>query len=322
MLNFNWIKKVSGMKKFSLQVLLFSALLALSILAVFAVADGKSDEFYVRFSSPKQQSLILGASRAAQGMKPAVLNEIFKANGINTHLFNYSFTLAHSPYGPTYLESIKKKIDVNAKNGIFIVTLDPWCISNAKSKNPNDALNFPEIENPVGKTMYVNAKPNIPYLIQSYNYPYFCILKNKIIRPESIVDNDGWLDVEIPMDSAIVAKRLEAKVIDYNKNALPYFTFSILRYNYLRKTIQFLQTHGTVYLLRIPAQEKMIAIEDQYMPNFDGLMHLLAKSEKVSYLNYKDTASYQYTDGNHLYKTSAVQFSKSVAQQIVKDLHN
>ena len=95
--------------------------------------------FYVRFTSPTQHNLIIGTSRAAQGIQPTVLNEIIP----NKSFFNYAFTAAQSPFGPVYLKSIQKKIDTTTKNGIFIVTVDPWSIS-SKSKDPNDSSKFRE----------------------------------------------------------------------------------------------------------------------------------------------------------------------------------
>ena len=91
------------MKKFIVNICLFLIIVLLTILGVFWQADGKTDPFYLRFTTDKQNSLILGTSRAAQGLLPEVLNS--KLN--RDDFFNYSFTLGHSPYGPTYLKSIK-----------------------------------------------------------------------------------------------------------------------------------------------------------------------------------------------------------------------
>jgi len=84
------------MKKFIIKTAIFSFLTLSCFLFVLSRADGNTDPFYIRFTTPKQASLILGTSRAAQGLQPAVINEIGK-----TQLFNYAFTLGQSPFGET-----------------------------------------------------------------------------------------------------------------------------------------------------------------------------------------------------------------------------
>ena len=94
------------MKRFILQLALILSVLIGCIFLVLNKADGGTDPFYIRFTTPKQQNLILGTSRAAQGLQPHVFDSI-----CNVNFYNYSFTIAHSPYGPTYLNSIKKKLN-------------------------------------------------------------------------------------------------------------------------------------------------------------------------------------------------------------------
>ena len=115
------------MKKFLLNASIFSALLTGSILAVFFIADGRSDSYYTRFTTGTQHSLVIGTSRAAQGINPQVLDEIIYKNNEH-HFFNYSFSLFDSPFGPAYYKSITKKLNPVVTDGIFIIAVDPWSV--------------------------------------------------------------------------------------------------------------------------------------------------------------------------------------------------
>ena len=94
------------------------------------VLRGGVDAFYGRFASPAAGSLVLGTSRAAQGIRPAVLAARL-AGQFEGPLLNYAFTLTHSPYGPAYLASIRRKLRPGVRHGLFIVAVDPWSLSAA-----------------------------------------------------------------------------------------------------------------------------------------------------------------------------------------------
>lgn len=305
------------MKKFLRQVSLFSTLLLLSMLAVFFMADGTSDPYYLRFTSSQQSSLIIGSSRAAQGLQPAVFNEIVYKNA-GKQFYNYAFSLLDSPFGNAYYESIKKKLNPRSRDGIFIISVDPWSIS-SETLNPNDKADFPESKNFIGKTKYVNLYPNIPYLVRSYNQPYMNIITNRGKRSALYLHKDGWLEVNAPMDSVAVEERLAAKLTFYRKNYLPVYRISNERLNYLSKTIKLLQQYGRVYLVRLPVHKAMLAIENELMPEFDLIIDSITKVNNVPFLNFGLlTNQYQYVDGHHLYKASGKEVSALIASWILQ----
>lgn len=302
------------MKQFLIQILIFLGLLGALCFAVFCQADGTTDDFYSRFASPKQTSLILGSSRAAQGLDPAMMNEVLNRNDI----YNYSFSIAHSPYGPAYLESVKRKTKPDAKNGIFILTVDPWSISCELDK-PEDSLVFGELDLAVAKTKIVDMHPNIPYLLAFYDKSYInLLLKRK--DPTSFLHKTGWLEINVPMGSAIVAQRVKDKIEHYEKNNLQNIMSSFVRLNYLSKTITFLQQHGTVYLIRLPVHPGILNVENRFTPDFNQKMDSLVKNLNVKYLSFeKEGDKYIYTDGNHLHKSSAKKISKEIAEWILEN---
>jgi hypothetical protein len=305
------------MTKFIINVSVFSALLMAGILGVFFIADGKSDSYYSRFTTSLQHSLIIGTSRAAQGLQPSVFNEVLYKDKAH-HFFNYSFSLIDSPFGPAYYESIKRKLNPNVKDGIFIIAVDPWALSST-NEDPNDSLHFIENKRFIGKTKFVDINPNIPYLVESYAEPYINIIRKWRGFADLYVHKDGWLEVVVSMDSTAVAERLENKIKDYRANFLPRYKFSSVRQNYLVKTISFLQNHGNVYLVRLPVQQSILDIENELMPDFDEKINNIAGKLDVKYLNFKLMENkYQYVDGNHLYQSSGREVSYKIANWIAE----
>ena len=298
------------MKKFITLSISLSSISLLIFFSILAFADGQTDAFYLRFTTPKQKNLIIGTSRAAQGLLPQVFEE-----KLNCDMFNYAFTVSHSPYGPIYMESIKKKLDQNVRNGIFIVAVDPWSISST-SVNPNDIHSFRENNLCLGNTGKVNINPNFQYLINNYSGRYA-----KIISPTNnkvLLHRNGWLEVTVEMDSISTANRINKKVADYHLKQERWH-YSQTRVEYLIRIVSLLERHGSVYIVRLPVHDRIKEIEEVFMPNFEyKIGDAIALSHGFLDLT-KTNDSYIYTDGNHLHKKSGTHVSGLVAKWIIKN---
>jgi len=297
------------MKKFLIESTLFYVAIIASVYFVFQQADGKSDPFYSRTTTPKQESLILGTSKAAQGLMPEVLNSY-----LETDIYNFSFTVAHSPFGPAYLSTIEKKLKLETKDGVFIITVDPWSIS-SDGKDPNNEEEFGEAKSFMGTTASFSSKPNISYLLNSYDDNYIKILLNFSLME---VHKDGWLEVFPPMDSSSVKNRIAENILEQNEK-LKSYQFSETRFEYLKRTIETLKNHGKVYLVKLPVDYKIAEIEAELVPDFDAKIEELAKTVSVPYLNLMNSdTKFTFTDGIHLYKDSAKLLSAEVGRWISK----
>lgn len=300
------------MKKFLLHITLFGSVLLLSMFFVFYMADGRSDPYYLRFTSARQHSLIVGSSRAAQGLQPAVFDSIIYKNS-NRHFYNYAFSLIDSPFGPAYYESIKRKLDPQKTDGIFIIAVDPWSIS-AAINGSKDPTGFQENKTFMGKTRYVNMNPNLFYLLHSYEEPYVNILRKWRSGVVLNLQEDGWLHVNIAPDSAARVRSAERKLAFYKTNYLSTYKFSALRFEYLARTIDLLQKYGKVYLVRLPVVKYMYDIENELMPDFDKKIQDLASTRNIGYFNFRQLENeYLYVDGHHLHHSSGIKVSALIA---------
>lgn len=296
------------MKRFIFQTILISIISLSVILVIISRADGHTDAFYIRFTTPKQQSMILGTSRAAQGLHPKVFDKTLKKD-IN----NFAFTMAHSPFGEVYFESIKRKHNKKA-GGLFIIAVDPWSIS-SRCSLPNNLSQFRENKLCLNKTKIVNMNPNVFYILDNLSGKYKDLLFSR--NSNMFLHKDGWLEISnIKMDSISVASRISSKIESYRSTHLPKTKFSSTRLQYLIKTISYLKGYGDVYLVRLPIHESMMEIENGLMNDFD-----LKINEAINLSDgYLDLTPqnrlYKYTDGNHLYTDSGEKVSQIIAKWI------
>jgi hypothetical protein len=282
---------------------------------------GYVDAFYARFASPPAASLVLGTSRAAQGIKPGVLAAQLK--GYEGPWLNYAFTLAESPYGPGYLSSIRRKLAPGTQHGLFIVAVDPWSLSLPKKLLAAKTLVLPEAKSMVSQLANVSQSPNLDYLAHYLHKPFYQLLLNT--DTAHVVERlhpDGWLEIALPppsADTALLRRRTAEKLATYRQLAAT-SAFATARYGSLSKTISFLQAHGRVVLVRVPTGPAMAALEQQYQPDFDQQMQQLGDAKSVPYLNYLDQP-YPTNDGNHITRQAAAQFSQRLAADIARLSH-
>ena len=305
----------AAVSKLLLRLLLLAGAGALgAALLLPVVLRGGVDAFYGRFASPAAGSLVLGTSRAAQGIRPAVLAARLGGQ-FEGPLLNYAFTLTHSPYGPAYLASIRRKLRPEVRHGLFIVAVDPWSLS--APGRADTLLNevFPEAKSFIGQLREVSQSPNLAYLTRYQTKPLYRLPLDFATATERL-HPDGWLEVNIGFDPAQVRARTARKLLDYQQLAATQH-LSAGRLAALRHTIEFLKPHGRVVLVRLPVGPGLRALEQQYQPGFQRQMQQLAAAFAVQYLDYS-TAPYATTDGNHLQKEASAGFSQRLANDLAR----
>ncbi|MGY3087523.1 hypothetical protein ACVWYF_000549 [Hymenobacter sp. UYAg731] len=287
-----------------------AGLLGATLLAP-VVLRGGVDAFYGRFTSPLAGSLILGTSRAAQGIRPAVLAARLGGQ-FEGPLLNYAFTLTHSPYGPAYLASIRRKLRPEVRHGLFIIAVDPWSLS---LTGPEGV--FPEDQSFIGQLHQVSQNPNLPYLTRYQTKPLYRLPLDYATTTERL-HPDGWLEVNIGTDSAQVRARTARKLQDYRRLAASQH-LSEGRLLALRQTIEFLKPHGRVVLVRLPVGPALLQLEQVYQPDFDQQMRRLATDFVLPYFDYS-AQPYATTDGNHLQRAASAVFSQQLADDLTDRL--
>lgn len=297
------------LKKLSLW--LFPLLFLYLILGTFA--DGNTDDNYRHFTS-KASSIILGDSRGSQAVIPYILDAKIKGKTFD----NFALNITHSPYGLLYLKALKKKLIANTKDGVFILTVSPWNLSTEIQVKSEKELAEYQLS-PFRNMNFYNLNPNYEYLIKNLNHSWFTIFRDRetLARSNTYLHKNGWLEVNIDMDAASLAKRTKEKLEFYEIVAKDQ-NLSSLRLKAFQDIIDFLKTKGTVYIVRIPSSEGMMKIENRYSPEFNQLMGNIANKNGISYFNFSENYNaYRYTDGNHMYKDSGKLFTTQIADSII-----
>ena len=92
------------MNRFIVHALVYIILTAVMVWMLCLSGGPYTDPFYLRFTTPQKKSLVIGTSRAAQGIVPSVMTSILNKKGWGEDLYNYSFTIMSSAYGEPYLK--------------------------------------------------------------------------------------------------------------------------------------------------------------------------------------------------------------------------
>jgi hypothetical protein len=296
------------MKRLIQSILLLACIaMALLLPVAYQLDSGHYDPFYTRFTTGKAPSLIIGTSRAAQGLQPAVFQDM--APGMQ----NFAFTLSHSPYGKAYLELIRKKLDTSGGEGLFILSVDPWALS-VFSEDEGEERRFRENAGFAGQLHLVNMNPNLEYMFRFSEEPLYAVFTQP--KEYMTLHKDGWLQMNIPPDTGSIrtkTKQTEGIYHIYTRDG----RMHPARLQALEETILLLRPHGRVVLVRIPVSKEIASIEAAYAPHFNEQMQALAKQHEVYFIDYLE-ASGQYitTDGLHLYKDAGRLFSEELKRDI------
>jgi hypothetical protein len=93
------------------------------------------------------------------------------------------------------------------------------------------------------------------------------------------------------------------------------------RKEWLEKTIKTLskkEMQGKVFLIRLPISSKMKSMEDTYCPNFNEMMHAIAKRNGVFFLDFSCKNEYEFNDLHHMTGKSARKFSEFLGDTLQK----
>ncbi|MFZ9846740.1 MAG: hypothetical protein ACO3EE_01160 [Flavobacteriales bacterium] len=305
------------MKKFALKYFVFFALIGLFVFTALPMfLKGWVDEYYIHFLR-SGKSLVIGSSRAAQGLSS---EEISKGYGKNFDMENFGFGAAVSSYGPVYFDAIKEKVAASNEQELFILEVNPWTITCEKNNVNDDEAMFPEASGFIAKQWLYNSNPNLEFILRNKTplYPFF-INRNKGNEVFSS-DEHSRLVGNVPMDSISVKNRLLASNDRFEKQCND-SKFSAKRMKYLNETVKYLSSKGKVVLVRMPIDPSVLVIENKLLHNFNELMQSVAAANKALYLNYSDSTSMAITtDGTHLFNDAAKKFSLRLGADIKSKL--
>jgi hypothetical protein len=297
------------MKKFLFKAVCFGIVATGIVLTLLMGYKGSVDYFYIKFTSPRQTSLIVGDSRSFQGLQPSVFDK--KLDGLyDLPMYNYSFTIGQIAYGDALLASLKRKVDPKTRDGLFVLSVHPWVLAERKGEDIAHGKFF-ETGLPPHNMHLVDWDPNPEYFFRNYSFFHF----KAIFKRAALVHDDGWLEEPILANDPKMLQMWLPTLREYGKTWKP----SGYRLEKLSETIAFLKQHGRVVLVRMPNSAPIVGIESGFWDGFDTRMKAIASAQQVRYFSYAGDQSFKTYDGVHLDKFEGARFTASLCDSIKTD---
>ncbi len=308
-------------KKLIVKFIIFSILLTSTYyFAMWKLSQGQIDYFYYKFTA-ETKSMIIGGSRAGDGISPEVIKQNFGKDKFDFPILNFAFAHQISDMGPVYFKAIEKKLDKNTKKGLFIVEVNPASFSILKTMS-DDSITLAHENTILADMHHFNTNPNFEYIRKNYTHPlYKCFDKSRKIDIIRYSHKDGWQEVMKKCDSYEVSKDEISKwkqgKLDESDKMQKYFTPSKARIQYLEKVIRYFKKYGQVFLVRVPMSKEFLDRENDYWPEFNPLIEDIAAANSIGYFDYSlDGDTYETYDGSHLFGSAAKLFTQQLCNDI------
>lgn len=309
------------MRKVTFKIIVLSCISFFPYIILVKNYFEKTDPIYYKYTC-KANHLILGTSVVRRGINP----EIFKQKlGLDGEILNLGFDATNSPYGLKYFNLIKNKIKKSSK-AFHIVSVDVASISNS--------LN--EIESGISREsnksyFFNNLNPNFEYLLKNpipIESLISILLQPKKNNPntfsktkcvETILHKNGWSESFLRNIDGCKEWLLRKK--DYSKGDIH---FSETRFEFLKKTIKYLEKNGEVILVIMPSKGAQKEFIDENCQWFYPKLNTLAKDNGLMLINLNDhfnETDLDYIDHIHLTSSGANKVSLKLAEVINKKQH-
>lgn len=287
-------------KTFTLKLCVVSILILFAHIAMIPLVDGTTLIYFHKCSSPKQQNLIIGTSRASQAIMPSVMKD-----SLGIDILNFAFNGTTSPYGKVYAHAIDEKLIENATEGTFIVCVDPWSL-----RVMNDSITgeeeFPEEKNILNKLNSFNGYPNVEFIVKDYHQGWGNIAYTRWRKNSSVNGHeDGWIEVTRDIDEKEIEKRTKGKADGFRKS-LRDSKIASYRIDEMKLIIEKLSNRGNVFLVRLPVSETIFQIEQKFYPSFDSLITSISQRHNAPYFNMQSLhQELVFNDGHHINRSYA-----------------
>jgi hypothetical protein len=256
----------------------------------------------VKLLAPSKGGLILGDSRALQGIDP---------DQFDFPIENFAFTIGHSPYDASYIKLLRKKIP-QGRGFKHLVCVTPWSLINNTGRQEDLNPFFTE------RLKLPLFNPNFEYISKYMDLSLTNLLN--LIPSNAITTDNGWL--KQGMDSVDLyreyPRRVKEKVENYErKYPVMKLNLKTQRVQNLLEIIFLLKESGSVDIIRLPISDEMLKLENRRFPEFNHLLLEIAKAANSNYINLTDM-TVQTTDGNHIWYKEVERVSKELNKRMKK----
>ena len=306
------------MKRFLIKLIVLVLLLtSVYLLLVDKLSKGYVDMYYNKFTE-RAGSLILGLSRADQGIAPHILERSLVEHDFELPLVNFASN--QSFYGDVYHQAITKKLKNDMNTGLFILSVTPGSFTAPKGAGAKEIELFDE-ESVMGKADEFASNPNYNYIMNCYGQSLYNSIYNTTKWENLKTHLNGWNELQIKSSIMKITDKdiniWKSQNISFYERKSRTEEFQKIRLQAFLDIVTFLKGKGKVFLVRLPADSDVIALENKNHNNFDHQMDSIAKIYGIPYLNYSTRqGSLKTYDGSHLESESAKKFTALLSRDI------
>ncbi len=309
------------MKKLIIKTIFFCSILGGGyFLLVDQLSKGYVDMTYQKFTQ-EAGSLIIGLSRADLGIDPETIEDHIPEETFNGPLINFASNQYN--FGETYFKAIKRKLNTAPGKRIFIITVSPGSFT-APMGFGYKGIAAMDSKTGIGKTKDFTSNPNYSYIMNCYgNGLYTALIENRD-WDNLTAHNNGWNEISLESKSTPIGKTLMG---DWKRQNLAYYHRQLsqleikpYRKEWFVKTIEFLKSEGSVYLVRMPVDREILNFENQSWKEFNSYIRGVALEKNIPYFDYsQEGGKFATYDGSHLYSETAKEFSTQLAKDILRN---
>ena len=301
-------------------------LLALALIGCYYFFMGQLSRQFVNDNYAKfthqSPSLIIGLSRAHNGISPEILDSTLQSTPYERGFLNFAFEKSQSPYGKVYLEAIKKKVPKHTTRGIFILGVSPASFTAPVRFTTADEINKNDKQSLIGKISELNKNPNFEYIRKGYGGSLYRGLFPFNPQITTVYHDNGWEEFKRSSKNYHISDEDVAKWTSQTMGGYKRVmkeqpeVVSEFRLANFNEIISFLKQHGQVFVVRMPVDPLVLGMETQWWKEFNTEMTLISAAKDVPYFDFSDATQYKTYDGSHLSSAYAKEFSVHLAEDI------
>lgn len=302
------------------------SLLALVLIGCYYFFMGQLAGHFVNDNYSKfthqSPSLIIGLSRAHNGISPRHLDSMLQAIPYQGGFLNFAFEKSQSPYGKVYMEAIKRKIPKHTTRGVFILCVSPASFTASVRFTTDQDIYENDKNSLIGKISELNQNPNFEYIRKGYGGSLYRGLFPHNPQITTVFHSNGWEEFTLSSEHYHVSEEEVAKwtsqTIGSYKRVLREHPEVVSQYRIesFKQIISYLKQHGQVFVVRLPVESLILGMENQWWKEFNTEMTLLSAAKDVPYFDFSDATQYKTYDGSHLSSSYAKEFSIRLAMEI------
>lgn len=289
-----------------------------------------------RLKPIKCNSMIFGTSRSAQGVNPAILQELAPQAG---DWLNFSFNLSVSPWNEAYADAIIQKVDCSidpSESGHFLIFVDPWvldenCGRAAKSWLSADWLEICDVNllsyainntNPLDVIGFGSGADFLSVFCSSIPRQLLALLPEQDFVVSRGVQPNGWLPNPGSLSPQEKQQAIEEKISYFKQTKTPATTWpGESNSHQLSRLIRHLKgrfPESQIKLIRPPVSNEMLLLEQEWFPEMNKWVDRFALQHNLEFVDFnqawKEKKNLDFNDAHHLSIDGASRFSAVLAE--------